>query len=93
MTEYKVVVTPDALEQFYQYQSYLLFVKRNEQAYDAVEEDYFKTIEELSRVAGSLQDPPEPELRERGLKRIHFLKHDYVMLYWIDGDECVKVFL
>lgn len=44
----------------------MLFVKRNEQAYDAVEEDYFKTIEELSRVAGSLQDPPDPELRERG---------------------------
>lgn len=71
----------------------MLFVKRNEQAYDAVEEDYFKTIEELSRVAGSLQDPPEPELRERGLKRIHFLKHDYVMLYWIDGDEAVIVYI
>ena len=41
-----------------------------EQAADAVLEDYFKTVDILSEVAGTIREPDEPELRERGLKKI-----------------------
>ena len=40
MKKYKVTITPEALEDLNRYLSYLLFVKKNEQAYDAVLADY-----------------------------------------------------
>lgn len=93
MKQYKVTITPDALDMLNQRLAYLLFVKKSEQAYDAVEEDYYDTLEELSNVAGAIQEPNEPELKSRGLKRLHFLRHKYVMLYWLDGNEAVVVYI
>ncbi|MBQ6133787.1 MAG: type II toxin-antitoxin system RelE/ParE family toxin [Lachnospiraceae bacterium] len=89
MKIHKVTVVPEAKEKMREYLSYLLFVLQSEQAYDAVKKDYHDTIDELSKVAGAHQEPPEPELAERGLKRMHFLRHNYVMLYEMDGDEAV----
>ena len=93
MKEYKVSITPEALEDLNRYLAYLLFVKKSEQAYNAVLEDYYDTIEELSRVAGSLQIPSDPELSRRGLREMFFLKHRYVMLYMMDQDEAVVVYI
>lgn len=93
MKSYKVTITPDALDMLNQRLAYLLFVKKSEQAYDAVEEDYYDTLKELSNVAGAIQEPNEPELNSRGLRRIHFLRHRYVMLYWLDGNEAVVVYI
>ena len=75
MKLYRVTITPDALDMLNQRLAYLLFVKKSEQAYDAVETDYYDTLEELSNVAGAIQEPDEPELKSRGLRRIHFLRH------------------
>ena len=93
MKEYKVTITPEALEDLNRYLSYLLFVKKSEQAYDAVLEDYFETRDHLTRVAGSRPDSQKPELANRGLKEMYFQRHDYVLLYWIDGDEAVVVYM
>ena len=93
MNEYKVTITPEALDDLNRYLSYLLFVKKSEQAYDALLEDYYDTIDELSRVAAALKAPLDTELSSRGLKEICFKRHRYVMLYLIEGDEAVVVYI
>ena len=93
MKEYKVTITPEALEDFNRYLSYVLFVLKSEQAFDAVLDDYYKTIDQLTRVAGSIKVSEKPELAERGLREMYFQRHDYVMLYWMDGDEAVVVYI
>ena len=93
MKKYRVTVTPEALDALNRYLSYLLFVKKNEQAYDLVLKDYFDTIDHLTRLAGSRPDSLKPELAARGLKEMYFQKHDYVLLYWMDGDEAVVVYM
>ncbi len=93
MEEYKGLIPPEALEDLNRYLSYLLFVKKNEQAYDAVLEDYFETVDHLSRVAGSRPDLLKKELAERGLKEMYFQRHDYVLLYRIDGDKAMVVYM
>lgn len=54
MKRYKVSIVPEAKEKMRDYLSYLLFVLRSEQAYYAVKDDYYKTIEKLADIAGSL---------------------------------------
>ncbi len=93
MDNYKITVTPDALGMLNQYLSYILFVLRNEQAYEEVKKDYFETLDNLSNIAGSIAEPKEEKLLERGLKRIHFLRHRYIMLYKVDGDEAIVVYI
>ena len=93
MKKHKVTVVPKAKKKMRGYLSYLLLVLQSEQAYDAVKQDYYETIDELSNIAGSHQEPPEKELAERGLKRMHFLHHKYVMLYEMDGDEAVVTYI
>ena len=93
MKEYKVTITPEALEDLNRYLSYLLFVKKNEQAYDAVLADYYETIDSLSMLAGARPDSQKAELTERGIKEIYFQRHDYVLLYWMKGDEAVVVYM
>lgn len=93
MSKYTVQIVPEAKEQLNRYLSYILFVFKNEQAADAVLDDYFKTVDILSEVAGTIREPDEPELRERGLKKIFFQNHDYVILFEIDGNEAVIVYI
>ncbi|MCD8004892.1 MAG: hypothetical protein LUE91_04500 [Oscillospiraceae bacterium] len=44
-------------------------------------------MEQLTTVAGSLQYCWHPELRERGYRAIDFKRHQYVMLYLVDGRD------
>ncbi len=94
MKEYRVILAPEAEEQIGRYLAYLLFVLQSEQAYDAVKADYYRTLERLTREAGMIRESRFKELRDRGLKQIFFDKHDYVMLYRINGDvaEVAKIF-
>ena len=90
MREYKVIIAPDAKEQMKRYLAYILFVLRNEQAYEAVKQDYYNTLKRLATTASIIRKPDEPELLERNLKKICFEKHNYVMLFRItDSDEPV----
>ena len=93
MKKYKVTITPEALEDLNRYLSYILFVLKNEQAFDAVLEDYYDTVNQLAYMAGTIHDSHKPELAERGLKEMHFAHHDYVMLYLLEGDEAVVVYI
>ena len=87
--DYRVVVTEDAEADLDRYISYLLFVKKSEQAAKNVLEDFEKTIEELSKAAGSLKLCDNPRLNLLGYRRIDFRFHRYFILYRIDGDKAV----
>lgn len=97
MKKYRIEIVPEAEEQLRKYLAYILFVLNNEQAYKAVKNDYYETLERLSELAGIIRDPDEPELLERGLKKIFFERHDYVILFRLrEGREpiaeIVKIF-
>lgn len=49
-------------------------------------QDYRETRESLSRIAGSIKEADSEKLRERNLKRINFRRHDYFLLFRIDGE-------
>ena len=66
--------------------SYLLFVKKNEQAAQNLLNDFEATKISLSNVAGSLKLCDNPKLRELGYRRINFLSHRYFILYRIEND-------
>lgn len=87
MKEYKVSISFKAKEQVRDYLKYLRDVKKNPQAVDAVSEDYFRTIGELEKVAGSLKLVDDEELAKEGIRKIFFKKHDYVILYELIADE------
>lgn len=84
MTTYRVVITEYAKEQLKDYISYILNEFGNRQAAKAVRDDAAATGKKLEHVAGSLREMENPNMK--GYRKIHFLKHDYVMLYRIEGD-------
>jgi len=84
---YKVVVTADAKADLKRYRDYLINVKKSSQAAKNVVLDFRNTRKQLETVAGSLADPQSDALNERRLKRINFLKHDYFLLFRVDGNK------
>ena len=91
MKQYRVVVTDKAESALDRYIGYLADVKKNEQAANNLFYDYIETRKELERVAGSIKAPESQKLKDRNLKRINFRRHNYFMLFRIDGDKAVVV--
>ena len=89
MKSYVVVAVPKVRRKLKKYLSYLSEQKRNPQAVNNVLDDYEDTVRELSKVAGSLVEPQNKKLKERKLKRINFQRHNYFLLYRIDGDKAI----
>ena len=83
---YKVVITSDAEEDLDRFIRYLLFVKQNPQAATDVLNDFEKTKERLSHIAGSMKLCGNPHLNALGYRKMHFQTHRYFMLYRIDDD-------
>ena len=86
MKKYKVKVMPEVKLQLRSYLGYIRNRKKNIQAYEAVKKDFEDTIKSLENVAGSMKDCENTILSIRGLKKIKFKKHDYVLLYRIRDD-------
>ena len=84
--DYSVVMTGEAEEDLDRFIYYLLFEKEYEQAARNLLDDFEKTKESLSKVAGSLKLCDKPKLKELGYRRINFLSHRYFMLYRIEGN-------
>ena len=87
--EYKVVITSDAEEDLDRFIRYLLFVKQNPQAATNVLNDFEKTKQSLSNIAGSLQPCENPHLNVLGYRKMHFQTHRYFMLYRIEDDLAI----
>ena len=91
MKTYKVVITDIAKSQMREYLKYLKSDLKNPQAAKAVRDDYKETIKQLKKVAGSLKNCENNNLAKRNLKKICFQRHDYVMIYRVDGDIATVV--
>ena len=91
MKQYKVIVTPDAEEDLRKYVAYLRDVKKNPQAVKNVLEDFRDTKKSLKNVAGSIKEPDSEKLKESGLKRMNFLRHNYFVLFYIGDDDKVYI--
>lgn len=87
--EYKVVITPTAEAHL---RAYIVYAKRkfkSNQAVRSIIEDARQTVRRLSRVAGSLALCSDDILHEYGYRKIMFLRHDFFMLYRLDGNVAV----
>ena len=80
MKTYKVVVTDEAQEAFKRYLRYVKNIKKNPYAAKNILDDYIATRKQLSSCAGMLAEPESEKLRQRNLKRMNFLNHDYFIL-------------
>ena len=85
MDSYKVFLTSAARDQLCEHIDYIHYHLRNPIAARSVWEDANQTIAALSTVAGSLKKCDHPVLSELGYRAIRYEKHDYVMLYRIEG--------
>lgn len=86
MKTYRVKITPDAKADLKRYKNYLKDVKKSSQAAKNVVQDFNATAAKLKNAAASLGDSENPKLKARNLKRINFIKHDYFLLYRIEGE-------
>ena len=91
MRTYDVTSTPDADADTLRHYLYIRNVLRNPQAADAYLVDYDETREVLARSAGALRVGEHPLMKERNLRRINFLRHDYFMVYCVEGDEAIII--
>lgn len=86
---WKVIVTADAKDDLDNFVYYLLVEKMNSQAASAVLDDYDKTIDKLSEVAGRLKYLEDPELADIGYRKIRLKSHNYYLIYRVVGDTAV----
>ncbi|MBR1450688.1 MAG: type II toxin-antitoxin system RelE/ParE family toxin [Lachnospiraceae bacterium] len=87
MKMYSIKVTPDAKADLRKYLSYINNKLKNPQAAKNVADDFIKTKDSLKNLAGSLAEPDSEKLKDRGLKRISFMNHDYFLLYRVKGNR------
>lgn len=87
MNKYRVIEAPRAKKDIKRYIGYLRNVKRSEQAAQALFDDYRATKKNLADVAGMVSDPDNEKLKQRGLKRMNFIKHNYFFLYRIKDND------
>ncbi len=94
MKKYRVYITGRAFSDFRKRISYLRNEKKSLQAAQALFDDYRETRAVLANIAGALADPDNEKLKQRGLKRINFLHHNYFMLFRVEKEKVfiVRVF-
>ena len=85
MDTYKVVMSPRAAELLQKSLDYIRDVLLAPLAAQAVWEDALETVRELKTVAGALRLCSDARLRSLGYHAARFRRHDYVMLYRIEG--------
>ena len=90
MKLYRVKVTPDAKADLRKYLSYIINKLKNPQAAKNVADDFIETKDSLRNLADPLAVPESKKLKDRGLKRINFKRHDYFLLYRVK-DSVVEI--
>ena len=84
---YDVIISPKALSQLNEYVDYIQYTLLNPIAAELVWQDAIATGKQLSKGAGSLALCKHPILHELGYRCIGFKKHNYAMLYLVDGNK------
>lgn len=86
---YKVQLTSEAENDLDSFVSYMLFNLENPQAARHLTDDFEKTKEKLSTVAGSTSLCKKSRLAALGYRRFNFLQMKYFMLYRMEGNTAV----
>lgn len=86
---YRVIITPPAQHRLDMYVGHTLSKLHNRQAAKAILDDAKLTKKRLSDVADALQFCENPILKKNGYRKIKFLKHDFFMVYRIDGNLAI----
>ena len=89
MKIYKVKMSDVAKEDLDSILAYLKYELKNPQAVRNVYQDYKETRKVLAKTADTKPEPQSTKLIERDLRRIDFRRHDYFMLYRIEGDKAI----
>lgn len=94
MKQYIVKNTPLLEKKLDRYIGYLFNVKKSAQAARALLIDFADTRKALETTAGMLPVPDDKNLRKRNLKMINLQRHNYFLLFRIQGDtvEIVSMF-
>ena len=91
MGSFDVVISPRAVEQLNKYVDYIQHTLLNNQAAESIWQDAKDTLTALETVAGSLPRCSKESLSRLDYRSILFRKHDYIMIYRIDGTTvCVE---
>lgn len=85
MDSFDVIISPNALSQLNRYIDYIQYTLLNVSAAGNVWQDALETRKRLSLIAASLKYCRHPQLKQYGYRAINFTKHNYVMLYRIEG--------
>ncbi len=85
MDLFNVVFAPRADKQLEEYVTYIQYVLLNEGAARRVYNDALETLGQLAKVASALRYCEHPTLKRHGYRLIHFRRHQYVMLYRVEG--------
>ena len=86
---YRVVITPVAKRQLDQYVGYTASILKNRTAAKRILEDAKQTKKRLADVAESLALCPNELLAKYGYRRVFFDKHDYFMVYRVEGKKVI----
>ena len=86
---YRVVITPPAKRRLDMYIWYTAERLKNRQAAISIRDDARETKKRLAETADSIKLCDNSVLAELGYHKFMFLKHDFLMLYRIDGDVVV----
>lgn len=87
MRKYKIIEAPRAKKDIKKYIGYLRNEKKSIQAAQALFDDYRATKRHLADIAGAIRESDNEKMKERGLKRINFMKHNYFFVFRIKGDN------
>ena len=86
---YKVIITPPAKKSLDKYIRYTAITLQNKEAAIAIIEDARNTKNRLAKIANIISPCQHPVLAQFEYRKIHFRKHDFFMVYRIEGDKVI----
>ncbi len=86
---YNVIITASAMKKLEAYIRYTMYVLKNKEASRSIRDDAKETRKVLSYMASINPMCEHYILKQYGYRKQFFLKHDFVMIYRIDGSNAV----
>ena len=86
MKQYKIYITDTASDDIKQHLEYVRNTLHNEQAYVSLKDDFRETLQQLKSMAAVIPIGDNINLKKRKLRRIHFRRHRYTILYRVEED-------
>ena len=86
---YNIIIAPPARRRLDMYIKYTATQLKNRQAARSIRDDAKETKLRLSNAADTLKLCDNPILAKYGYRKIHFSKHDFIMIYRINKNDVI----